>query len=225
MTDLERKLAEALGEQAGEVTLDLDAAWAEQQRRQLRPPRGRRVAVWVAPLAAVLMVLTSVLLPTQLKTAPTPPASQGEPLSLPKPKYGEIGSFGLHGLPITEFAGPADRWLAYAVVGSAADAVKFCLLATPAPAGTSISAEDGAKSPACVSISAAVVRSGYVGVTDGPLPADKAVYLVDPTVRELWLFDAHGGRSQARAVGMLESDRVFLATVHPGSPPVRFQVS
>ncbi len=85
MTDLERKLAEALRGQAGEVTPNLDAAWAEQQRRQRRlmRPRRRRAAVWAAPLAAVLVVLTSVFLATELNTArPPSPANPGGLLSL-----------------------------------------------------------------------------------------------------------------------------------------------
>lgn len=50
MTDLERKLAETLREQGGEVTPDLAGAWAEQLRRQRRPRAARRrLTVLVAP--------------------------------------------------------------------------------------------------------------------------------------------------------------------------------
>ncbi|GLY36324.1 hypothetical protein Amsp01_023480 [Amycolatopsis sp. NBRC 101858] len=228
MTDLERKLAEALRGQAEEVTPNLDAAWAEQMRRQ-RKPRRRRATVWLAPLAAVLVVLTSVLLATQLQGgAPTSPGRPGVPLDLPEPDYGDANGLSLTGLPITEFAGQTDRWEAYGVLGSAVEPVRslFCLLATPRGTGINASSPQyGTKSPACVSISTDVVRSGYVGETDGPLPADKAVYLVDPAVRELWLFDAEGDPNQARAIGMLGPNRVFLATINPDSPPVSYQLS
>src|SRR4051794_24633863 len=95
MTDLERKLAETLREQGGEVTPNLDAAWAEQQRRQRRPQRRRRAAVWIAPLAAVLVVLTSVAVATQIPasapTAPVAPANTPGTIPLAKLTYRPMG--------------------------------------------------------------------------------------------------------------------------------------
>jgi len=79
-----------------------------------------------------------------------------------------------------------------------------------------------------------VVRAGYVGKYGGPLPAGKAVLLVDQTVRILRLYDAAGDLSPAKEVGGLVPakatgapgrDRVFLADVKPGSPPVRYELN
>ncbi|RSM45448.1 hypothetical protein DMA12_13360 [Amycolatopsis balhimycina DSM 5908] len=238
MIDLERKLAEALRERAGEVRPNLDAAWAEQQRRQRRSRAARRrLTVVVAPLAAALVLLTSVLMATRLQLADStlPASPPGEPFGLPKPVYydGSVGfgsiSFSRIGTPVGEFTGQTDRWTTYAVTATTKTVparTMFCLLASPGgvkPDGTS--PQYGMKSPTCVPLSTAVVRSGYVGEDDGPLPAGKAIYLVDPAARELRLFDAKSDPSQAKAVGMLGSDQLFLADVHADSPPVRFQVS
>jgi hypothetical protein len=232
MTDLERKLAEALREQAGEVTPNLDAAWAEQQRRQRRPQRRRRASVWIAPLAAVLVVLTSVLVATQLNAAapvPAPPANPGQELVLAEPVFVEPVTLSGGGEPVrlVDFAGQTDAWTSYAV--NPADPTGrplFCVeaLGKGTNHGTTGS-QFGIKSPSCAPLSAAVVHAGYVGETGGPLPAGKAVYLVDPAVRQLRLYDAAGDLSQAQEVGALGRDRVFLADVTPGSPPVRFDVS
>jgi hypothetical protein len=131
MTDLERKLAETLREQAEEVTPNLDAAWAEQVRRQ-RKPRRRRAAVWVAPLAAVLVVLTSVLMATELNTAPTPPANPGQELMPAKPEHHSLDHMLTRGNTaiVTEFAGQTDRWRVWAYAGAelnAPDRELFCL--------------------------------------------------------------------------------------------------
>ena len=235
MIDLERKLAEALRGQAEEVTPNLDSAWAEQQRRQRRSRAARRrLRVVVAPLAAVLVLLTSVLLATRLQLAgPTLPASPpGEPFALPKPVYYDgsagFGSISFSRAPVGEFTGRTDHWTTYAVTATTKTVparTMFCLLASPSgakPDGTS--PQYGMKSLTCVSLSTAVVRTGYVGEDDGPLPAGKAIYLVDPAVRELRLFDAKGDPSQVKAVGMLGADQLFLADVHADSPPVRFDV-
>src|SRR4051794_13849895 len=124
MTDLERKLAEALREQAGEVTPNLDAAWAEQQRRQRRPQRRRRASVWIAPLAAVLVVLTSVLVATQLNTAapvPAPPANSGGSITLALPDYRSLSELQIIGTPVSlaDFAGQTDGWTTYAFSATA----------------------------------------------------------------------------------------------------------
>ncbi len=234
MTDLERKLAETLREQGGEVTPDLTGAWAEQLRRQRRPRAARRrLTVLVAPLAAVLVVLTSVLLATQLNSAPTPvpPASRGQELTLPKPEYSPVGLIE-KGEPIalTDFAGQTDNWTSYAVFASALGRSLFCVEAFPkgltgAPVHGEVASQFGTKSPSCVPLSTGTVCAGYVGETGGPLPAGKAIYLVNPAVRELSLFDAKGDLSQAKRVGMLGQQQLFLADVTPGSPPVRFDVS
>ncbi|WP_326956494.1 hypothetical protein [Amycolatopsis sp. NBC_01286] len=234
MTDLERKLAETLREQGGEVTPDLAGAWAEQLRRQRRPRAARRrLTVLVAPLAAVLVVLTSVLLATQLNSAPTPvpPASRGQELTLPKPEYSPVGLVE-KGEPIalTDFAGQTDNWTSYAVFASAMGTTLFCVEAFPkgltgAPVHGEVASQFGTKSPSCVPLSTGTVCAGYVGETGGPLPAGKAIYLVNPAVRELSLFDAKGDLSQAKRVGMLGQQQLFLADVTPGSPPVRFDVS
>ncbi|WP_328613199.1 hypothetical protein OHS18_30395 [Amycolatopsis sp. NBC_00355] len=234
MTDLERKLAETLREQGGEVTPDLAGAWAEQLRRQRRPRAARRrLTLVVAPLAAALVVLTSVLLATQLQTAPAPvpPASRGQELTLPKPEYSPAG-FIEKGEPIalTDFVGQTDNWTSYAVFASALNTTLFCVEAFPkdlkgAPSPGVVQAQFGIKSPSCVPLSTGSVCAGYVGEAGGPLPAGKAIYLVDPAVRELNLFDAKGDLSQAKLVGRLGQQQLFLADVNPDSSPVRFEVS
>jgi hypothetical protein len=232
MTDLERKLAETLRGQAGEVTPNLDAAWAEQQRRQRKPQRRRRAAVWVAPLAAVLVVLTSVLLGTQLNTAstptPAPPANPGQELVLAKPLLSPA-NLRVMGEPkaLTNFVGQTDTWTAYAA-DATDDAGRrmFCVEALPKGATHSGPGSNfGIESPSCVPVSGYPVLAGYVGKNGGPLPEGKAVFLVDQGVRELRLYDAVGDLSQARALDVLSADRLFLADVKPGSPPVRFEVS
>jgi hypothetical protein len=234
MTDLERKLAEALREQAGEVTPNLDAAWAEQQRRQRRPQRRRRASVWIAPLAAVLVVLTSVLVVTRLNTAapaPAPPANPGQELRLAKPEYRSLTELNRFDAPVflTDFVGQTDTWTAYAFLGYAVAAPEpslFCVAAVPK--GTALERgvpQYGIKSPVCVPISVGTVRAGYVGESLGPLPPGRAVYLVDPEAGTLRLFDANGDLSLAKKFGKLVSGQVFLADVKPGSPPVRFDVS
>ncbi|MEV7092854.1 hypothetical protein AB0M80_08390 [Amycolatopsis sp. NPDC051045] len=234
MTDLERKLAEALRGQAGEVTPNLDAAWAEQQRRQHRPVRRRRrAAVWGAPLAAVLAVLTSVLLATQLNTAqaPAPPANTGEPLTLVQAEYQALGELKVVSTPVrlTEFAGQTHAWTAYAFTATtvpAPDQALFCIAAVPAGDPFDESASPyGTKSPSCAPISSGTVRAGAVGETGGPLPPGKAVYLVDPAVPAMQVFDANGNLGEAREVGVAGADRVLLAEVRPGASPVRFRVS
>jgi len=232
MTDLERKLAEALRGQAREVTPDLDAAWAEQQRRQRRPPRRRRAAVWGAPLAAVLVVLTSVLLATQLNTAqpsPPPPAKQpGQELVFAAP---EIAPKDLAGgdepVALTDFAGQTDTWTSYATNPADQAGKPWFCVGTFAKGTThgGNGSQYGIESPSCVPQSGGVVRAGYVGKNGGPLPAGKAVLLVDQTVRILRLYDAAGDLSPAKEVGALGRDRVFLADVKPGSPPVRYEVN
>ncbi|WP_206784311.1 hypothetical protein [Amycolatopsis sp. MtRt-6] len=232
MTDLERKLAEALRGQAREVTPDLDAAWAEQQRRQRRPPRRRKVAVWGAPLAAVLVVLTSVLLATQLNTASPPPpqpATQpGQELVFAKP---EIAPKNLAGgdepLALTDFAGQTDTWTSYAT-NPADQAGKSWFCVETFAKGTTHGgpgSQYGIESPSCVPLSDGAVRAGYVGKYGGPLPAGKAVLLVGAEVRDLRLYDEAGDLSPAKEVGVLGRDRVFLAEVNPGSPPVRYEIN
>jgi hypothetical protein len=231
MTDLERKLAEALRGQAGEVTPDLDAAWAEQQRRQRRPSRRRRAAVWVAPLAAVLVVLTSVLLATELNTAQPPPpqpATQaGQELVLTKPEISLPLSFSGEPKALIDFAGQTNTWTSYASQSlDNTGRPVFCIEALPKGAihgGTD--SNFGTESPSCVPVSGYPVSAGYVGKNGGPLPAGKAVFLVDRTVHTLRLYDAAGDLSQARAVAGVDLGQVFLADVNPGSPPVRFEVS
>ncbi|WP_086838321.1 hypothetical protein [Amycolatopsis kentuckyensis] len=232
MTDLERKLAETLREQAREVSPDLDTAWAEQQRRQRRPARRRRAAVWGAPLAAVLVVLTSVLLATKLNTAqplPPQPATQpGQELVLPKP---EIAPKNLAGgdepVALTDFAGQTNAWTSYATnPAGPAGQPWFCV--ETYLKGTTHSgpgSQFGIESPSCVPLSAGVVRAGYVGKDGGPLPAGKAVLLVDATVRTLRLYDAAGDLSPAKEVGTLGHDHLFVADVQPGSPPVRYEIN
>ncbi|MEV6619471.1 hypothetical protein AB0M83_00360 [Amycolatopsis sp. NPDC051106] len=230
MTDLERKLAEALRGQAGEVTPNLDAAWVEQQRRLHRRPR-RRLTVVVAPLAAVLVVLTSVLLATRVNHAPAPisPASPGQELVLAKPEVIPPATLsgGSEPVTLTSFVGQTENWVSYAVTATDPRGRKlFCVETLPkdVTGGTSGS-QYGIESPSCVPISPATVRAGYVGKTGGPLPAGKAVLLVDPAVPGLRLFDAAGDLSYARVVGTLGRDRVYLADVTPDSRPERFDVS
>ncbi|WP_410608895.1 hypothetical protein [Amycolatopsis sp. lyj-109] len=232
MTDLERKLAEALRGQAGEVTPNLDTAWAEQQRRQQRAPRRRRVAVWGAPLAAVLVVLTSVSIATQVNTTVPPPPPQpatqpGQELVLAKPLISPPMEHPGEPKALTDFAGQTDAWTSYAV--DAVDTGGHPLLCIEAlPKGATHGSADssfGIESPSCVPVSSSPVRAGYVGKNGGPLPEGKAVYLVDPAVRQLRLYDAAGDLSQAKAVGTLGADRLFLADVNPSLPPVRFDVS
>ncbi|MEU4248564.1 hypothetical protein AB0F15_14270 [Amycolatopsis sp. NPDC026612] len=235
MTDLERKLAEALRGQAGEVTLNLDAAWAEQQRRHRRSRR-RRGAVWAAPMAAVLVVLTSVLLATQVNTASAPPANRGQELQLAKPEYQPFdhrmltdGDMAI----ITEFAGQTDRWRVWAYTGSqvtAPDRKLFCLAAIPVGADlTEGTPQYGTKSPQCTELrpdTGKTVLAGYVGEIGGPLPPGKAVYLVSSTPEQLRLYNAQGDLSQGKLVDRVASSyQVFLADVVPGSPPVRAEVS
>ncbi|MEA5359759.1 hypothetical protein VA596_09440 [Amycolatopsis sp., V23-08] len=230
MTDLERKLAETLREQGGEVTPNLDAAWAEQMRRQRRRPR-RRLTVIVAPLAAVLVVLTSVSLATRMNTAPAPlpPANPGQELVVAKPEVIPPATLSGGGEPVTltDFVGQTENWTSYAVAANDPTGRKlFCVESLPkgVTGGTSGS-QYGIESPSCVPISRRTVRAGYVGKTGGPLPAGKAVYLVDPTVPGLRLFDAAGDLSQARVVGTLGPDQVYLADVKPDSPPKSFDVT
>jgi hypothetical protein len=234
MTDLERKLAEALRGQAEEVTPNLDAAWAEQQRRQRRPLRRRRAAVWIAPLAAVLVVLTSVSVATRVDVPsdPAPPANPGRMLTIAQPEVVQPMTLSGGGEPVAlvDFVGQTDAWTSYAInptepTGRALFCVEALAKGEHGTAGSTGNSQFGIKSPSCAPLSATVVRAGYVGASDGPLPAGKAVYLVDPAVRELRLFGAAGDLSQAKAVGMLGPDRVFLADVRPDSPPVRFDVS
>src|SRR3954464_9077048 len=120
MTDLERKLAEALRGQAGEVTPNLDTAWAAQLRRRRSPARRRRAAGWIAPLAAVLVVLTSVSIATQVNTATPPPpqpATQpGQELVLARPEIAPKNlAGGAEPLALTDFAGQTDAWTSFAV--------------------------------------------------------------------------------------------------------------
>jgi hypothetical protein len=233
MTDLERKLAEALRGQAEEVTPNLDAAWAEQVRRQHRPRR-RRATVWVAPLAAVLVVLTSVLVVTRMQTAdptPTPPADRIEALSLAK--FGPVALDSLRLEPgavaLTDFAGQTDMWTAYAFAASkpGLSGGLFCVAAVPA--GQSLAVGIPLFStPQCVSmegIPSRGVRAGYVGELGGPLPAGKAVYFMDPTVRTLQLFAPNGDMTQARSTGRrISESMVFVTDVVPGAEPVRCRV-
>ncbi|MGW3964301.1 hypothetical protein ACWED2_31110 [Amycolatopsis sp. NPDC005003] len=231
MTDLERKLAETLREQAGEVTPNLEAAWAEQQRRQRRPSRGRRAAVWIAPLAAVLVVLTSVAIATQVNIAQPPPqpAKQpGQELVFAKP---EIAPQNLAGsrepVALIDFAGQTNTWTSYATNPTDPAGRPWFCVETFAKGTThgGLGSQFGIESPSCVPRSDGVVRAGYVGKDGGPLPAGKAVILVSAEVRGLRLYDAAGDLSPAKEVGALGRDRVFLADVKPGSPPVRYEIN
>jgi hypothetical protein len=69
------------------------------------------------------------------------------------------------------------------------------------------------------------VSAGYIGKNGGPLPAGKAVFLVDRAVHVLRLYDAAGDLSQGKLITSMGSGQVFLADVNPDSPPVRFEVS
>jgi hypothetical protein len=236
MTDLERKLAEALRGQAEEVTPNLDAAWAEQVRRQHRPRR-RRATVWLAPLAAVLVVLTSVLLATRVSDAPPPahPAAPGQELKLAKPEYQPFDHMLTQGdmAILTEFAGQTDTWRTWAYIGrqpNAADRELFCVAATPVDSDLAADAPQyGTKSPQCMALlpdGGKTILAGYVGETGGPLPPGKAVYLLSSTMEHLRLYNAQGDLSLGKLVDRVASSyQVFLADVVPGSPPVRAEVS
>ncbi|MEU8631028.1 hypothetical protein AB0C38_02590 [Amycolatopsis sp. NPDC048633] len=236
MTDLERKLAETLREQAGKVTPNLDAAWAEQQRRQRRPPR-RRLTVLVAPLAAVLVVLTSVLLATRVNDAspPAQPANPGQELKLAKSEHQPFDHMLTQGdkAILTDFPGQTDMWRAWAYVGAqpnASDRKLFCVAALPVGADLTADAPQyGTKSPQCAALlpdDGKTVLAGYVGETGGPLPPGKAVYLLSSTMEHLRLYNAQGELSQGKLVDRVASSyQVFLADVVPGSPPVRAEVS
>jgi hypothetical protein len=237
MTDLERKLAETLRGQAGEVTPNLDAAWEEQQRRQRRPVRRRRrAAVWGAPLAAVLMVLTSVLLATQLNRspAPLPPANRVVELNLAGFAHQDIDFSSVTDVvELTDFVGQTGSWTAFAfqasVLGTGAGVV--CIAAVPA--GEKLRADIpqyGTKSPQCIPAQAMTagepVTAGYVGEIDGPLPPGKAVYFLDARVQNLQLFDRSGDLASAWPLGQrVRQNMVFLADVTPSWPPVRAKVS
>ncbi|WP_372667485.1 hypothetical protein [Amycolatopsis kentuckyensis] len=228
MTDLERKLAEALRGQAGEVTPNLDAAWAEQQRRQRRPRR-RRLTVVVAPLAAVLVVLTSVLLATQLNTATAPPANPGRELTLAPPRYTPLSQLQMINTPevLTEFTGQTDTWTTYVFIATVAGSSHFCVAAVPRGDQLVPSAPQyGTKSPSCAPIDDnAEVHAGYVGEVGGPLPAGKAVYLTDQRVFRLKMFNAEGDMSAASKRSEVSGYAASLVDVVPGSPPVRFQIN
>ncbi|OXM70866.1 hypothetical protein [Amycolatopsis vastitatis] len=243
MIDLERKLAETLREQAGEVTPNLDAAWAEQRRRQQRPSRRHRTAVWIAPLAAVLVVLTSVLVATELNTAqpPAPPGDGSETLHLSGFSTQDMSLLRVtDSVRLTEFAGQADAWSAYAFSAIATRTADSMLCVAAVPTGQELKdhvPQYGTKSPQCISareLPVRGVRAAYVGEAGGPLPPGKAVFLVTSEVRSLRLYDAAGDPVPAKEVGALVPaketgvpgrDRVFLADVKPGSPPVRYELN
>ncbi|MEU7788716.1 hypothetical protein [Amycolatopsis sp. NPDC049159] len=231
MTDLERKLADALRDQAAEVAPNLDAAWAEQQRRQRRPHRRRRAAVWIAPLAAVLVVLTSVSIVTQVTTAQSPPPEPatrpGQDLVLATPEITPANlSGGGEPVALTDFAGQTEAWTSFALnPQDPAGRPLLCVSAFVKGLTHGGGAQYGIESPSCVPLADGVVRAGYVGKPGGPLPAGKAVYLADPSVRVLRLYDGAGDLSSAKEVGTLGRDRVYLADVKPGSPPVRYDVN
>ncbi|WP_370969699.1 hypothetical protein [Amycolatopsis sp. cg9] len=227
MTDLERKLADALRDEADKVTPNLDAAWAEQVRRQHRPRR-RRGAVWIAPLAAVLVVLTSVSIVTQVNTVqppPAPAARPGQDLVLAKPVISPPSLDMGDSMALVDFAGQTDAWTSHAVVATGeGEARMFCVEAL-LKGVTGGGPNYGTESPSCVPLEGYPVKAGYVGKNGGPLPEGKAVFLTDRTVRELRLYDAAGDLSQAKALGALGPGLLFLADVKPGSPPVRFEVN
>ncbi|WP_410637643.1 hypothetical protein [Amycolatopsis sp. lyj-346] len=231
MTDLERELAEALRGQAREVTPNLDAAWAEQQRRQRRPAksRRRRVAVWGAPLAAVLVVLTSVLLATQLNPAPTPPpqpaAKPGQDLVIAKPLISPPALDTSDSMALVDFTGQTDNWTSHAVVATGTAGERMFCVEALIKGVTRGGPNYGIESPSCVPLTGYPVKGAYVGKNGGPLPEGKAVFLVDRVVQSLRLYDAAGDLSQAKAVGLLGPGRLFLADVKPGSPPVRYEVN
>ncbi|EOD69656.1 hypothetical protein [Amycolatopsis vancoresmycina] len=233
MTELERKLAETLRAQAGEVTPNLDAAWVEQQRRQRRP-RHRRSTVVIAPLAAALVLLTSVLLATLLNTAKAPTVTPAEELVLAKPEHLPMAELLLMSSPValTEFAGQSDRWRGWAFSAERRrepGRPLFCVAALPADQPFDGAAAQSGMSPQCVPFAPAdgkAVLAGYAGEPVGPLPPGKAVYLLSAPANQLRLYDAHGDLSQGQWVGRLaNSYQVFLAGVTPGSPPVRADVS
>ena len=230
MTDHERKLADALRAEADKVTPNLDAAWAEQLRRQRRPRR-RRAAVWAAPLAAVLVVLTSVAIATQVNTVqppPAPAARPGQDLVLAKPSISPPDlNFAGEPKALVDFAGQTEAWTSYAA--DATDRAGQRVLCVEAlPTGATHGGPEsnfGIESPSCVPVSGSPVSAGYVGKNGGPLPEGKAVFLADPTTRVLRLYDEAGNLSLAKEVGTLGRDLLFLADVKPGSPPVRFEVN
>ncbi|VVJ23407.1 Uncharacterised protein [Amycolatopsis camponoti] len=235
MTDLERKLAEALRGQAEEVTPNLDAAWAEQMRRQRKPLR-RRLTVLIAPLAAVLVVLTSVLLATQLNNDPAPaqPADRIEALSLAKfVPIIPMKSLQVENGPValTDFVGQSDTWTAYAFSAfqPGVPGGFFCVAAVPVGQPLTVNTPlYGTKTPQCVStdnLPSHGVRAGYVGEFGGPLPPGKAVYFMDPTVRALQLFAPNGDMTEAHSTGKrISESMVFVADVVPGAEPVRCRV-
>ncbi|MGW5715811.1 hypothetical protein ACWEVP_06570 [Amycolatopsis sp. NPDC003865] len=232
MTDLERKLADALRGQAEQVTPNLDAAWAEQQRRQRRPRR-RRSTVVVAPLAAVLVVLTSVLLATQLNTPSAPPAQPGVPLTsaefTPEPMHSLFGLYDR--VRLTDFVGQTDPWTAYAFTSGGRGGLTGLLCVASVPAGQQLATGaslygDGPRCTLAGELPPRGMRAAYLGEPSGPLPPGKAAFFTDSTVRTLRLYAANGDLTLARPVGHLASDLlVFVADVPPGSPPVRFEVS
>jgi DNA-directed RNA polymerase specialized sigma24 family protein len=75
-------------------------------------------------------------------------------------------------------------------------------------------------------LSAEVRAVANLGETFGPLPPDKAVYLLGSTANVLRLYDAKGDLSRGWWAGRpADSYQVFVAEVPAGSPPVRFAVS
>ncbi|WP_290062422.1 hypothetical protein [Amycolatopsis solani] len=230
MTDLERKLADALRTETSKVTPNLDAAWAEQLRRQHRPRR-RRAAVWIAPLAAVLVVLTSVSIATQVNTVqppPAPAARPGQDLVLAAPLISPSGLvFSGEPKALTDFAGQTDAWTSYATDAAGFGGLRLlCVEALPKNATHGGPKSNfGIESPSCVPTSGYPVKAGYIGKNGGPLPEGKAVFLVDRVVRELRFYDSAGDLTQARALDVLGAGRLFLADVEPGSPPVRFEIN
>lgn len=233
MTDLERKLAEALRGQAEEVTPNLDAAWAEQQRRQRRPRMARRrLTLVVAPLAAVLVVLTSVLLVSRMNIAPAPtqPADGIEVLNLasfaPQP-FDSLRVVDV--VELADFAGQTDTWsaFAFAAVKAGTGDQMLCVAAVPAGQRLEAGAPQYSGSPRCKSLPVTSPRplsAGYVGEVGGPLPPGKAVFFVDPAVQSLQLFDNNGDLTQARVLGeRLMENAVFLADMPPDTKLVRFR--
>jgi hypothetical protein len=78
MTDLERKLIETLREQAEEVTPSADA-WSEHQRRMLsrnRRPSKRSLTVVLAPIVAVVVLVTAHVFLPQVPVPQVGPADQ-----------------------------------------------------------------------------------------------------------------------------------------------------
>ncbi|MBE1499758.1 hypothetical protein H4696_006858 [Amycolatopsis lexingtonensis] len=233
MTDLERKLADALREEADKVTPNLDAAWAEQLRRQHRPRR-RRGAVWLAPLAAASAVLISVLVGDQLNTASPPtPASPMSPatttVTVAAPQHVPSAVPSINGGPVglMSFTGQTDTWKAYAFTSHQnLNWPLFCVAAMPDGQPFDKNAPQfGLRSPLCAlyrTDANQVIFAQQVGEEGGPLPADRAIYLADCTVRELRLYNSEGDLSQAARVGQMLGMCVFLADITAGKPPVRF---